>query len=149
MTTRPTTITRKCARRINSLNELAEANEKAIAVLETNPAETQASLQRGDYLFVVENRLDEAMDYWKNSGDAAMQQIVQLNSGFDRHDVKSIVDLAVAFQAAGRSLRTLKDEKCLQRALALYQMARVSLEGLEQRKTDVEIESLRDLLENR
>jgi hypothetical protein len=135
-------------KRIKSLNDLAEQNIKAIAILETNPADTQANLQRGDYLFVVANRLDEAMEYWQKCEDDEMKQIVQLSSVFDRNEVKSMLDLAVGYEHAGQALQTLKDRKCLQRALALYQTARVKLEGLEQRKIDAKIASIKDSLEN-
>lgn len=131
---------------VQQLQDLSQSNESAVLRLSANPEDPEANLQRGDYLFVMNEDDPQAFAHWAKSDDEGLQRLARLESESDHSNIKTVVALADAFAQLGKDNRTIRDKKFLQRALHFYQIARYQLEGLELRKVQVRIDSISQLV---
>ena len=57
--------------------------------------------------------------------------------------MESLQEIAEAWLAAGKGARTVRDQKCLERAVDFFEDVEARLEGVERRKMEQKIEQIR------
>jgi tetratricopeptide (TPR) repeat protein len=137
----------KKRKEIQAFEKLTVAQARAVKTLGKKPDDGGANQDRGDYLFVVKDDLDGALEHWQLSNDQVFNNIARLQSQFDRANVESLLELAEAWYDIGRSNRSLRDYKCLQRSLKYFEDAEASVEGLDRRKIEKKIQQIREGIE--
>ena len=124
-------------------------NEKALAILAINPEDPQASLCRGDFVFVIQGDFESAVPYWRNSGEVDLLAMLDLHAELGRNSREEIIPLADALAKLGESARGLRDRKFLDRALAIYKKSVRSLTGLEKQSINQKIDEIKNKLETK
>lgn len=134
-------------KRVKKLRDLAAGNQKAIEVLVENPDDPQANLNRGDFLFVIEDDFENAVSYWLNSEDAKLISMLELHAELGNKNREEIIPLADALAKLGEPARSPRDQKFLVRALAIYKKSVRSLSGLEKQSVNQKIDVIKQKLE--
>lgn len=140
---------RAIEKRVKKFRDLATGNEKALAILAINPTDPQASLSRGDFVFVIESDFENAVPYWRNSGEVDLLAMLDLHAELGGKSREEIIPLADALAKLGGSARGLRDRKFLVRALAIYEKSARSLSGLEKQSVNKKIDEIKKKLETK
>lgn len=131
---------------LKSIEIMIEASVESLVVLKNKPDDPRANLDQGDFLFVIKDDLDGALEHWLKSGEKKRVELVELLAKNDLLDGPKIVELADAWLALGKSNRTAHDRKSLEQAYDLYRRARFRLTGREQQAVEEKIEKLSKLI---
>lgn len=136
-------------KRVKKFRDLSTGNQKAIAVLVSNPEDPLANLNRGDFLFVIEDDFENAIPHWQNSEDVKLLSMLDLHAELGSKNREEILPLADALAKLGEAARSPRDLKFLARALAIYKKSVRSLSGLEKQSVNQKIDAIKQKLENR
>jgi hypothetical protein len=131
---------------IKVFENLTEANEKVQLVLSTNPDDPGANLDQGDFLFLLKDDLKGAMEHWGKSSNRKLVELIELESHCDDSDGSNVAQLADAWLEFGKSNRTPRDRKCLERSRDLYSNARRLLTGLEKRAVEEKMKEVSEIV---
>lgn len=140
---------RAIEKRVKKFRDLATGNEKALAILAINPTDPQASLSRGDFVFVIESDFENAVPYWRNSEEVDLLAMLDLHAELGGKSREEIIPLADALAKLGVSARGLRDRNFLVRALAIYEKSARSLSGLEKQSVNKKIDEIKKKLETK
>ena len=130
-------------KKIEELEDLTNAGQKAQEVLSASPEDPAANLDQGDFLFTLKDDLGGALEHWSKSGNKSLVELVNLETRLDESKGIQIAELADAWRELGKSNRTIRDRKSLERSLDLYRQAGSLLSGLERQAVELKINELR------
>ena len=136
-------------KRVKKFRDLSTSNQKALAVLVSNPEDPLANLNRGDFVFVIEDDFGNAIPYWQNSEDVKLLSMLDLHAELGSKNREEILPLADALAKLGEAARSPRDLKFLARALAIYKKSVRSLSGLEKQSVNQKIDAIKNKLENK
>ena len=136
-------------KRVKKLRDLAAGNQKALEILVGNPEDPQANLNRGDFLFVIEDDFENAVSCWLNSEDTKLISMLELHAELGNKNREEIIPLADALAKLGEPARSPRDRKFLARALAIYKKSVRSLSGLEKQSVNQKIDAIKQKLETK
>jgi hypothetical protein len=128
---------------------LIKSNQKAETTLLTEPDHPASNLTHGEYLFVVENDIENALTYWANSQDEELTKLAALESQLatdSPNPVKPLTELAAAWEKMGQNKESFFERKGLERAIELNQLALPYVNGLDRRWVESNITRLETLL---
>ena len=134
-------------KRVKKFRDLATDNEKALAMLAENPEDPLANLNRGDFVFVIEDDFENAIPYWRNSGDIELRSMLDRHAKLGGKSREEILPLADALAKLGETARSPRDRKFLARALAIYKKSVRSLSGLEKQSVNQKMDEIKKKLE--
>jgi len=136
-------------KRVKKFRDLSMDNEKALVTLDSNPEDPLANLNRGDFLFVIEDDFTNAIPHWQNSGNAELISMLDLHADLGNKNREEILPLADAFAKLGESARSPRDRKFLARAQEIYKKSVRSLSGLEKQSVNQKIDEIKQKLETK
>ena len=133
-------------KRVKKFRDLTVGNQKALAILAESPADLQANLDRGDFVFVIENDFENALQYWQKSGDIELLSMLDWHARLGGKSRGEILPLADVLAKLGDSARSPRDRKFLDRAMVIYKKSVRSLSGLEQQSVNQKIDEIKQKL---
>ena len=134
-------------KRVKKFRDLTVGNQKALAILAESPADLQANLDRGDFVFVIENDFENALQYWQKSGDIELLSMLDWHARLGGKSRGEILPLADVLAKLGDSARSPRDRKFLDRAMVIYKKSVRSLSGLEKQSVNQKIDEIKQKLE--
>lgn len=136
-------------KRVKKFRDLSTDNDKALVTLDSNPEDPLANLNRGDFLFVIEDDFANAIPHWQNSGNTELISMLDLHADLGNKNREEILPLADAFAKLGEPARSPRDRKFLARALGIYNKSVRSLSGLEKQSVNQKIDEIKQKLETK
>ena len=134
-------------KRVKKFRDLTVRNQKSLAILAESPADLQANLDRGDFVFVIENDFENALPYWQKSGDIELLSMLDWQARLGGKSRGEILPLADVLAKLGDSARSPRDRKFLDRAMVIYKKSVRSLSGLEKQSVNQKIDEIKQKLE--
>ncbi len=131
---------------IEEFESLVEGHEAAAAALQTDAADPEANEFMGDYRLLVEEDLATALNHWAKSDSSELQRIAEAELNRDDSDGQQLIELAEKWERMGRGKANLRKIAALERALEIYEQARVMVEEGDQERISRYISDLRQKL---
>lgn len=110
----------KLRERFRTLNRIQETGERARKALIDSPSDSEANLAVGNQEFFVNDKLEEAIKYWKKSNAPSYRKLAELEmKRIASPDDSSLTELMRLWTSVSRNLKTVQQEKAGFRALEL------------------------------
>ena len=103
-----------------------EVSDRALSFskeLKANPKDPAANEAYGDYLFVIEDDLEGAIDHWKFSKNQELNDVAVAERAVDEEDGKGLEKLGDQWRSLGKSNRNVFQRRALSRAREVYRDA--------------------------
>ena len=128
---------------------ISQESEEAETKLAADPNDPQANLDRGNFLFLVEDDLGSAIKYWKKSSSEELKKIAELEDGINTSSGEELLELATCWRELGERQKTFADIQFCFRAKELCERSAKRLEGLTKLKAETAARELEESLKGR
>ena len=128
---------------------ISQQSVEAETKLAADPNDPQANLERGNFLFLVEDDLGTAIKYWKKSSSEELKKIAELEDGINNSSGDQLLELATCWRELGERQKTFADIQFSFRAKELCERSATMLDGLTKLKAETAARELGESLKGR
>ncbi|MFK7768631.1 MAG: hypothetical protein AB8B55_15525 [Mariniblastus sp.] len=108
---------------IDEMQEVSDAAKGLAKALRENSKHPEANQAFGNYMFVIEDDLAEAIEYWQNSDAKPLVEVAKGELGINDMDGAELTKLGDQWRALGKSNRNIFQNRSLKRAVEVYDEA--------------------------